>query len=226
MGGGDGLAVREILKYPDVKRITVVDLDPVMTELATKNEIFLKVNEGSLADRKVRVINQDAYQYIKASKELYDVILVDLPDPKSVSLSLLYSLGFYKMVKKHLKPFGAMVTQSTSPLYAPEAFLCIKKTLQEAGFAVVPYQNSIPSMGRWGWNLGVKQEAMASATAKEKLLQITFDRLPTRFINHDAMISMTHFGKGLFEREPTIQPNTEFNHVLLKYYRKGDWEVY
>ncbi len=226
LGGGDGLAVREILKYPDVQRITVVDLDPAMTELATTNEIFLNVNEGSLTNAKVRVLNQDAYQYIQDSKELYDVIIVDLPDPKSVSLSLLYSLGFYKMVIKHLKPFGAMVTQSTSPLYAPEAFLCIKKTMQDAGFTVVPYQNSIPSMGRWGWNLGVKQAAMDAETIKHNLLQLSFKNVETRFINRDAMISMTHFGKGLFEREASIMPNTEFNHILLKYYRKGDWEVY
>jgi spermidine synthase len=98
--------------------------------------------------------------------------------------------------------------------------------MQDAGFTVVPYQNSIPSMGRWGWNLGVKQEVMNSETIKHNLLQLTFENVETRFINRDAMISMTHFGKGLFEREPTIQSNTEFNHILLKYYRKGDWEVY
>ena len=127
LGGGDGLAAREILKYPDLENLTLVDLDPAMTRLARQDKVFLGINQGSLNDPRVRVVNQDAYQFIKNSGDLYDAVIIDLPDPKSVSLSLLYSLGFYKMVEKHLKPFGAMVTQSTSPLYSPEAFLCIKK---------------------------------------------------------------------------------------------------
>ena len=151
LGGGDGLAAREILKYPDLENLTLVDLDPAMTRLARQDKVFLGINQGSLNDPRVRVVNQDAYQFIKNSGDLYDAVIIDLPDPKSVSLSLLYSLGFYKMVEKHLKPFGAMVTQSTSPLYSPEAFLCIKKTMEAAGFSTVPYQNSVPSMGQWGW---------------------------------------------------------------------------
>lgn len=226
LGGGDGLAARELLKYPDVERITVVDLDPAMTRLAKSHEIFLKINEGSFNDPRVKIINQDAYQFIQNSQKLYDAIIVDLPDPKSVSLSLLYSLGFYKLAKKHLKPFGILVTQSTSPLYSPEAFLCIKKSMEAAGFSVVSYQNSIPTMGRWGWNLGVKNEAMPADRLKESLLRLEFSELKTRFLNRDAMISMAHFGKGLFERSEGIQVNTQFNHILLKYYRKGDWDIY
>ena len=147
------------------------------------------------------MVNQDAYQFIKESGNLYDAIIIDLPDPKSVSLSLLYSLGFYKIVEKHLKPFGAMVTQSTSPLYSPEAFLCIKKTMQASGFSILSYQNSVPSMGQWGWNLGVRQESMSAKLLKQKLAMHRFPDIETRFFNQDAMISMVHFGKGLFEKE-------------------------
>lgn len=226
LGGGDGLALREILKYPDVEHVTLVDLDPAMTKLASTHAIFLEINGGSLSDPRVTVINQDAYKFIKETQEFYDVVIVDLPDPKTVSLSLLYSEGFYKMVKRHLKPFGAVVTQSTSPLYAPQAFLCIKKTMQSAGFSVTPYQNSIPTMGKWGWNLGVKQEAMNVEKMKERLSQLSFAHLGTRFLNHDAMIAMTHFGKGLFEQEESVQVNSQHTHALLKYYRKGDWDIY
>ena len=226
LGGGDGLAVRELLKYPDVERITVVDLDPAMTELAKTHEIFLKINEGSLNSDRVQVINQDAYQFIQNSKNFFDAIIVDLPDPKSVSLSLLYSLGFYKMANKLLKPFGVLVTQSTSPLYSPEAFLCIKKSMEAGGFSVVPYQNSIPTLGEWGWNLGVKKEAMSMEKLRGNLLNLEFSGLTTRFINRDAMTSMAHFGKGLFERSDEIEVNTQFNHILLKYYRQGDWDIY
>ena len=226
LGGGDGLAAREILKYPDVENLTLVDLDPAMTQLARQDKIFLSINKGSLNDPRVRVINQDAYQFIKNSVDLYDAVIIDLPDPKSVSLSLLYSLGFYKMVEKHLKPFGAMVTQSTSPLYSPEAFLCIKKTLEAAGFSTLPYQNSVPSMGQWGWVLGVRQKAMPAQRLKQDLTALEFADIKTRFLNRDAMISMAHFGKGLFEKEAQIEPNTQFDHNILKYYRQGSWDLY
>ncbi len=226
LGGGDGLAAREILKYPDVENLTLVDLDPAMTQLARQDKIFLSINKGSLNDPRVRVINQDAYQFIKNSVDLYDAVIIDLPDPKSVSLSLLYSLGFYKMVEKHLKPFGSMVTQSTSPLYSPEAFLCIKKTMEAAGFSTVPYQNSVPSMGQWGWVIGVRHEAMPAQRLKQELLTLEFADIETRFFNRDAMISMAHFGKGLFEKEAQIEPNTQFDHNILKYYRQGNWDVY
>ncbi len=226
LGGGDGLAAREILKYSDVESLTLVDLDPAMTRLAQQDKIFLSINQGSLNDTRVRVVNQDAYQFIKNSGDLYDAVIVDLPDPKSVSLSLLYSLGFYKMVEKHLKPFGAMVTQSTSPLYSPEAFLCIKKTMEAAGFSTVPYQNSVPSMGQWGWVLGVTQRAMPAQRLKKELLILEFEDIKTRFLNRDAMISMAHFGKGLFEKEARIEPSTQFNHNILKYYRQGSWDLY
>jgi len=226
LGGGDGLAVRELLKYPDVERITVVDLDPQMTTLAKSHEIFLKINNGSLNSERVKIINQDAYQFMQNSSTFYDAIIVDLPDPKSVSLSLLYSVGFYKMAKKQLKPFGVLVTQSTSPLYSPEAFLCIKKSMEAGGFSVIPYQNSIPTMGDWGWNLGVKQETMSPEKLKENLLKLDFSGLETRFINQDAMTSMAHFGKGLFELQDEIEVNTQPNPVILKYYRQGDWDIY
>ena len=226
LGGGDGLAAREILKYPDVENLTLVDLDPAMTRLARQDTIFLSINQGSLNDPRVRVVNQDAYQFIKNSGDLYDAVIIDLPDPKSVSLSLLYSLGFYKMVEKHLKPFGSMVTQSTSPLYSPEAFLCIKKTMEAAGFSTVPYQNSVPSMGQWGWVIGVRHEVMPAQRLKQELLTLEFADIETRFFNRDAMISMAHFGKGLFEKEAQIEPNTQFDHNILKYYRQGNWDVY
>ncbi|MEC7640723.1 MAG: polyamine aminopropyltransferase [Nitrospinota bacterium] len=226
LGGGDGLAVREILKYPDVKQVTLVDLDPAMTHLARTFPALLKVNRGSMNDPRVRVINQDAYQFITNNDKLFDAVIVDLPDPKSVSLSLLYSVGFYKMINKHLKLYGVVVTQGTSPLYSPDAFLCVKNSMEAADFSVIPYQNSIPTMGQWGWHLGVKKQVMSVEAAREKLTQINFEKLETRFLNRDAMISMTHFGKGLFEQGKFIEPNTEFNHKILEYYRKGHWDIY
>ena len=119
-----------------------------------------------------------------------------------------------------------MVTQSTSPLYSPEAFICIKKTMQAAGFSILSYQNSIPSMGQWGWQLGVRKKVMSADLIKQNLTMIKLQNIETQFFNQDAMISMVHFGKGLFGKEAEIESNTQFNHNILKYYRQGSWDLY
>lgn len=98
--------------------------------------------------------------------------------------------------------------------------------MQAAGFATVPYQNSVPSMGQWGWQLGVRQKAMSAEFLKQKLVKHKFPNIETRFFNQAAMISMVNFGKGLFEKEGAIEPNTQFNHNILKYYRQGSWDLY
>ncbi len=226
LGGGDGLAVREILKYPDVENVTLVDLDPAMTRLAQNHEIFLKANGGSLNQPQVSVINEDAFKYLRNQNKYYDVILVDLPDPKTASLSMLYSVGFYSLAKKYLKPHGVLVTQSSSTLYSPLAFLCVKKSLETAGFSVLPYQNSIPTMGQWGWNLAISNQFMTAERLKKVASRFDFKTVKTRFLNPGAMVALSHFGKDFFKRENEVEPNTEFDHKILEYYRSGEWDVY
>ncbi len=226
LGGGDGLAAREVLKYPDVEKVTLVDLDPAMTKLAQTHEVFLKANKESLNQPRVQVINEDALKYLRNQNEYFDVILVDLPDPKTASLSMLYSVGFYQLAKKHLKPHGVLTTQSSSPLYSPLAFLCVKKSLEAAGFSVLPYQNSIPTMGQWGWNLAISEEFMTVERLKNIVSQFDFKSINTRFLNSGSMMALSHFEKGFFDKEKEVIPNTEFDHKILEYYRKGDWDVY
>jgi spermidine synthase len=81
-------------------------------------------------------------------------------------------------------------------------------------------------MGQWGWVLGVRQKAMPAQRLKQDLTALEFADIETRFLNRDAMISMVHFGKGLFEKEDIIEPNTQFDHNILKYYRQGSWDLY
>jgi len=226
LGGGDGLAVREVLKYPDVEKVTLVDLDPAMTQLAQTHEVFLKANRGSLNQPRVKVVNEDALKYLRDQDQYYDVILVDLPDPKTASLSMLYSVGFYHLAKKYLKPHGVLTTQSSSPLYSPLAFLCVKKSLETAGFSVLPYQNSVPTMGQWGWNLAVSDKFMTAKRLKNIVSQFDFEDVRTRFLNSGSMTALSHFGKGFFDQEKEVKPNTEFDHKILEYYRKGDWDIY
>lgn len=130
LGGGDGLAARELLKYDEIKKITLVDLDKEMTELAKTNRYLTDLNKNSFQNKKVEIINEDAFKYLENSNELYDVIIIDLPDPNNSSLARLYSTEFYKIVQKKLSFGGIAVTQSTSPFFSSEAYWCINASLK------------------------------------------------------------------------------------------------
>lgn len=186
LGGGDGLAVREILKYPEAAQITLVDLDPVIVKLAILNPIFTKLNKNSLSSGRLKVIqnnrltssgkedlyvanqnsrfnenaakvakldivNIDAMNFLDQVQGKYDVIIIDFPDPNSIELSKLYSQQFYQLVKKKLTPTGIFIQQSSSPIHAKDAFLCIGRTMKSAGLAVIPLHDNVPSFGEWGW---------------------------------------------------------------------------
>jgi len=156
LGGGDGCAVREILKYPSVESITLVDLDSAVTALARSHPAFLKMNKGALDSEKLTVINTDAFAYLEQSEDFYDVMIIDFPDPKSIELARLFSVEFYRMCYKHLRPNGVIIAQAGSPYYATKAYKCIDKTMAAAGFGTVPLHNQILSLGEWGWIMGAK----------------------------------------------------------------------
>ena len=229
MGGGDGLALREVLKYKKVKSVTLVDIDPDMTDFAKTHPVLIDINDGSFSDIRVKIENLDASRFLRDNKaSLYDVIIIDLPDPDSVDLMHLYSRSFYKILKKHLTKGGVLVTQATSPYFSQKAFQCILKTVRESGFSVLPYHNQIPTMGEWGWVLGVKNEDMDEKKLKKVASKIFFKDINTTFINNDAMISMIHFGKGVLDNfeKNKIEINREIDPVLYIYYRSGTWGMY
>ena len=226
LGGGDGLALREVLKYVQVKSVTLVDLDPEMTTLAATHPVFMQLNEHALADPRVSVINVDAFAFLQDSPHLFDVIIIDLPDPNSVELARLYSLNFYRLCKKHLKRGGTLVTQATSPFFSRQAFVCIQKTMAAAGFSVLPYHNHVPTLGEWGFVLGVDTTLLENVALKKTVQELSFQGIETRFLNQEAMIAMVHFGKGVFRDESEIEVNRESRPVLQAYYQQGRWEVY
>jgi spermidine synthase len=228
IGGGDGLAAREVLKHPGVASVTLVDMDPAMTTLARTHPVLAGINQGALNDPRVGIVNDDAAAYLDRDARLYGVIIVDLPDPDSVDLMHVYSKTFYGRLRRHLVEGGVMVTQAASPYFAPKAFRCLVKTIRAAGFPVLPYHNQIPTMGEWGWVMGMKSRRIDAAGMKSAMIACTFEDIGTRYINRDAMISMLHFGKGVLEPEhmAAVEVNTELNPVLYRYYLAGVWGVY
>lgn len=163
LGGGDGLAIREVLKFPSVEAIELVDIDPSMTELSKRFAVIRKLNADSLLDPRVQVIHADAFNYVQQafarlnpSREWYDRIIIDLPDPHSEVLNKLYCIEFYKLIHRILNQDGALVTQSSSPIITREAFWCIEATLEAADFRVIPYRTHLNSFGEWGFQIAVK----------------------------------------------------------------------
>ncbi len=223
LGGGDGCAAREVLKYPSVQDITLVDLDPVMTDLASTHPVLTALNEGAMFHPKVKIVNEDAFTWLEGTRSYFDIIIIDLPDPKTIELGRLYSFEFYKLCEKHLRPNGLLVTQAGSPYYASKAFRCIRKSIEAAGLNTVPLHNQVITLGEWGWLVGTRD--MSADQLKSALQNLEFDETETRWINHDAMKMMTSFGKDVFEKGE-VEVNTIHHPVLFKYYMKGAWDLY
>lgn len=152
MGGGDGMAVREILKRPDVQTVHLVDLDPAITRLAQTHPVLVAANSNALGDPRVQVHNRDAFKFLEeTSGGLYDLIVADFPDPHNEVLSKLYSREIYRLVRHRLSRGGIFVTQATSPFFARDTFWMIEATLREVFVHTQPYHEYVPSFGDWGF---------------------------------------------------------------------------
>ncbi|MGB3471141.1 MAG: polyamine aminopropyltransferase [Erythrobacter sp.] len=156
LGGGDGLALREVLKRDTLSSVTLVDLDPAITQLFSTAPALKQLNGDAFADPRVEVINADAFAWARDSDRQFDVILVDLPDPTNYSIGRLYSLEFYRNLGALLGPGGIMAVQSTAPYVSTKSFAMIGETLRAAGFAVRPYHAYVPSFGDWGFTLAAR----------------------------------------------------------------------
>jgi spermidine synthase len=156
LGGGDGLALREVLRWPSVTAVTLVDLDPAMTNLSTDYPPLGELNRQAFLDPRVTVVNRDAYLWVSEESDPFDAAIIDFPDPSSYSVGKLYTTRFYRMLQRRLTPEAAVSVQCTSPLFAPHTYWCIVRTLEAAGFSVRPYHAALPSFGVWGFALARK----------------------------------------------------------------------
>ncbi len=223
LGGGDGCAVREVLKYNDVEHIELVDLDPAMTKLGRTNNMFISMNDNALNNDKVEIKIGDAFQFLEHTKQLYDVIIIDLPDPNNIDLNKLYTKEFYYLIANHLTHGGAVITQAGSPYYATKAFYCIEKTMKTSGLKTLALQNQILTMGQWGWIIGSK--ILTQEELKTKINATDFNALNLRWLNNTGGQKLALFGKPLSDTS-NIEVNTIFHPVLYRYYRSGNWHLY
>lgn len=151
LGGGDGMAVREVLKYASVESVTLVELDPAMTKLFSEQSTLVKLNGGALTSPKVKVVNTDAFGWLESSADTFDVIIVDFPDPTNFSIGKLYTNSFYALLDKRISASGYAVIQTTSPLVARKSFWTVAATIESVGLTATPYHAHVPSFGEWGF---------------------------------------------------------------------------
>src|SRR6201981_2523339 len=211
LGGGDGLAVREILKYPQVESVTLVDLDPEMTRLFTTHPMLTALNQKSFQNSRVHIINADAFPWVDANPDRFDFIVIDFPDPTNYSLGKFYTTAFYKAAARHLSAQGLMVVQSTSPMFARDSYWCIAETLKQAGRRPYPYHVYVPSFGEWGFVIAGYHDYKPPTSLPQGLRFVSVDGLPTMFQFPPDMSPMT------------MPPNRLNDQVLVRAYDQ-DWK--
>jgi spermidine synthase len=226
IGGGDGLAVRDILRW-EPQAVTLVDLDRGMIDLFAGRDAdappevldtLVHLNGAAFQDPRVKVIIGDAFLKVEelvAQGRHYDTIIVDLPDPSHPNLSKLYSDYFYAKLGELLEGDGAIGIQSTSPYHARKAFLCIGKTLQAAGFTTEQYHANVPSFGEWGWTIGVKTGAPASARIAE------VGTLPVEdgWVSRQQLLAAFVFSPTYYQGREAVELNQLGQHNLYHYHR-------
>lgn len=215
LGGGDGIAIREILKYPSVEKIDLVDLDAKMTGLFSSQEVLRSINQSSLLNKKVTVHNADALTWLRSNREKYDAVVIDFPDPSGFSVGKLYSTVFYSLLKRAMSPGAVAVVQSTSPYVAPKSFWCVDTTLQAAGFITKPYHNYVPSFGEWGY-------IMAYTDDNRKW----YDQLPDslRYLNRETLAQLFIFPEDM-KAHVKLETNRLNNQALVNYFEE-EWGNY
>ncbi|HLJ48733.1 MAG TPA: polyamine aminopropyltransferase [Bryobacteraceae bacterium] len=211
LGGGDGLAVREILKYPDVQNITLVDLDPEMTKLFSTHPAFTELNQHSLTAPRVHVINADAFVWLDSNTEQFDFAVVDFPDPTNYNLGKLYTTTFYRLLARHISQNGLLVVQSTSPLFARQSYWCIAETLKQAGLKTYPYHVYVPSFGEWGFVIAGQRPYELPQQLPANLRFLAVRDLNDLFTFPNDMLPIP------------VQPNRLNDQILVRYYDK-EWK--
>lgn len=213
LGGGDGMAVREILRHPGVEHVTLVELDPAMTELFTRTPALAALNGHALSDPRVQVVHADAFSWLQQATEVFDVIVVDFPDPTNFAIGKLYTRTFYTMLDQRLSAAGYAVVQTTSPLVARHSYWTVATTIEAAGLHTAPYHAHVPSFGDWGFIVASRRPW----------------RLPTadaawpvglRFLNPETLPLLFHFPNDM-ARVPA-EVNRLSNQVLVHTY-EAEW---
>jgi spermidine synthase len=212
LGGGDGLALREILKYNDVLKVTLVDIDPAIVETASELDFMRDLNERAFDDPRVKVIIDDAFKFLEQQKrrqnsDVYDLIFIDLPDPTDDSLARLYSKEFYLMLKTVVAP-GTLVTIQSGGYMTPIQKTIIL-TLESAGFKTLAFQP--PYFSFLDQNFGFTLASLNDLSIQE--IQGASLKAPTMVLKNYSLSQI--FASALHsEISPFTQSNIKVNSIF------------
>ena len=210
LGGGDGLAAREILKHKSVQRIDLVDIDPAMTDLGRDFAPLVKLNAGAIRDPRVKIINADAFIFINKPGPKYDRVILDFPDPHNEAIAKLYSVEFYTMLKRRMTADAVLITQSSSPFFARQTFWAIEQTLASVFPQTLSFHLPIPAFGIWGFNVAT----MSPGTVAGPIT------VPTLYLTDEIFKASQVFPKDTAKPEVKLPVNTIFEPVLYQLYLK------
>ncbi|MFJ6568983.1 polyamine aminopropyltransferase [Streptomyces sp. NPDC091292] len=140
LGGGDGLAAREVLTHPGVRRVDIVELDAGVVRLARTDPALSALNRHVYRDPRVHVATADAFQWLRVDRRAYDVVISDLPDPGITASTKLYSQEFYGLVSRVLAPGGRLAVHAGPVTSRPRVFWTVDATVRAAGLRTTPYR--------------------------------------------------------------------------------------
>lgn len=231
IGGGDGLALRDVLAWSP-KQVTLMDLDSDVVALFKEPHKHLnkhladnikRLNNDSLNDDRVTILHADAYNgtdLLIGETARFDTIIIDLPDPSHPDLNKLYSRTFYLKVKQLLSNDGVMVVQSTSPFHAKKAFMSIAKTIKSATFKdVEQYNFNVPSFGQWGWTIATK----SGLSARQRLIQQSNMQPFETWLTPQLIQASFEFSQGFYQQMDEIKVNELGSFTLYRYHQQA-WE--
>lgn len=217
LGGGDGLALREVLRYPDVEQATLVEMDPAVLRLGRTDTRLTSLNDHAFDDPRVNTVTADAFSWLRDNRSRYDVVLVDMPDPDSTETAKLYSAEFYTLVQQAMAEGARVNVQAGSPYFAAEAYWCIEASMRKAGLSTVPYSRPIPSFGQWGFHLGEADGSAPSPSLPERTP-------PLRTLDEETLRAASVFPPDR-DRIPSVEPSTLMHPRIIEYER-GAWKNY
>jgi spermidine synthase len=220
IGGDNGLAIREVLEHEDVKQIQHLILDTALYHLAKSSSLFTTINQQSLDDSKVKSQREHIFRHLHKVDSVYDIIIIDIPDPVDLELNQYYTQEFYELCYKALSQNGLLITHAGSPYFATQAYYCISNTVKASQFSVLEMHNQVLTMGEWGWIIGTKN--FDSSQLRSKAMGLNFDHLSTTWLNNEAMNMMLSFGKLNININDSIV-NTIKKPVVHSFYNNGNW---
>jgi spermidine synthase len=236
IGGGDGLAVRDILQFNPTS-VQVIDLDAQLVSLFSERYAIEKdehtqrirtemmaLNEAAFDDPRVTVIFGDAFietDRLLERRARFDAIIIDLPDPSHPDLNRLYSDHFYARLRKLLMGDGVIAVQSTSPFHAREAFISVGKTLSAAGFThVEQYRQNVPSFGEWGWSIATVHGAAPSVRIARRSQPV----LPHTYVSKEIMLGAFAMPNYLYHDRDDIRVNYLGSGAIYRYHTQA-WQI-